>query len=233
MPKRIRADRVARALSSVNGWRNRANSQRATHLLPLLALIERGAGTPSTQVVMNERPHEYDFWDRYFRVVEGGDDPKPYFNPLTLRRAEKDFPHSNAATIRKNTFKDKWGAATWERTDEGELWTLADTYADVFRDKALTKGGNTERVPVVDLAALMLRDEEFEDGADARTLEARFRAKFAQPDAEYQKIFVFHSEDADKIFAPAEEEQDYLAAIRDRLVAEASGAAALSELQEP
>lgn len=227
MAKRIRAERVAHALSNLAEWRSRAQPQGATHLLPMLALIERGAGTAGTGILMNERPHEYDFWDRYFRVVDGNLDPKPYFNPVTSRRAEKNFPHSNAATIRKNTFAGKWGAAAWERKDDGENWSLADTYADVFRDKALTKSANAARVPVIDVAAIMLRDEEFNDAADARALEAKFRERFPQREADYQKIFVFNPEDEAKIFAPATEPQDYRAAILDRLVGDVRSTASL------
>lgn len=86
---------------------------------------------------------------------------------MTLRRAEAGFPHSNSATIRKNTFANKWNAA--QRTDDadGEVWKLADGYADIFREKVLSKGQNVQRAPVLDLAALMFRDEAFDDAADA------------------------------------------------------------------
>lgn len=99
MPKKILADRVSLALNNIGDWRNTAKSQGATHLLPMLALIERGAGDPPGKAtLMNETPHEFEFWDKYFKLNDGNQ-VKPYFNPVTLRRAEAGFPHSNSATI--------------------------------------------------------------------------------------------------------------------------------------
>ena len=98
MPKKIRAERVGSALNNMANWRGKAKSQGATHLIPTIALIERGAGDPPGKaVLMNETPHEFAFWDKYFHL-DDGNDVKPYFNPVTLRRAEAGFPNSNSAT---------------------------------------------------------------------------------------------------------------------------------------
>jgi len=168
------------------------------HLLPLLALLEKGA-EPGKEIVLNERPDEYAFWDRYFRLHDGND-AKPYFNPISLRRAEKNYPHSNSATIRKNTFHLKWEAVDRRVDQEGDHWLLADDYADTVRKSVLTKAGTVTRVPVVDLAAVMLRNHTFPDDADARALEAVFRATFSQSDDAYEKMFAFVDEAADRLF---------------------------------
>jgi 5-methylcytosine-specific restriction protein B len=124
----IKPERVAHALHNLSDWRKSAQDQGSKHLLPLLALLEQGAGNAGTKVDFNETPDEYDFWKRYFQL---DDDPdRPFFNPLTLRRAEKGFPHSNAATIRKNTFDLKWHAGTRDQVGDQENWTLADDFAD-------------------------------------------------------------------------------------------------------
>lgn len=69
MPRKLRAERVSLALNNIETWRNAAKSQGATHLLPLLALIERGAADPPGKAtLMNETPHEFEFWDKYFRL---------------------------------------------------------------------------------------------------------------------------------------------------------------------
>ena len=225
MPKKIRTERVALALNNIWNWRNSAKSQSATHLLPMLALIERGAGDPPGKAtLMNETPHEFEFWDRYFRL-DDGNAAKPYFNPVTLRRAEAGFPHSNSATIRKNTFAGKWGAATREDTGEGESWKLSENYADIFRDKVLSKGQSVVRAPVLDLAVLMCRDMTFDDAAEARTLEQRFRQVFPMRDTDFEKIFVFHPEDQSNIFDDVGIEQDYREAIRSVLVDDVKTAA--------
>ena len=229
MPKKIRADRVAAALNNMASWRGLAKSQGATHLFPLLALIERGAGNPpGTATIMNETPHEFEFWDKYFRL-DDGNEAKPYFNPVTLRRAEAGFPHSNSATIRKNTFAGKWNAATRTMTDDGEEWTLDDKYSDIFRDKVLTKGDQVARAPVVDIAALIFREREFPDTVDARELQTAFRGAFPQRDEDFQKIFVFHPEDAGYLFTDASEPQDYDAAILDVLIGDVKSSSAIPE----
>lgn len=185
------------------------------HVLPLLALLESGA-TPGIPTVFNERPGEYEFWDRYFRLNDEND-AKPYFNPISLKRAEKNYPHSNSATIRKNTFDLKWHGARREVQNGGDHWTLADDYADIVRDTVLTKAGAVTRVPLVDLAAVMLRDQTFPDGADARSLETAFRATFPQSDDEYSKLFAFVDEDADRLFQTDPPPNGYDEAIKSAL----------------
>lgn len=228
MAKRIRAARITSALNNIGNWRREVQGQAAAHLLPMLALVGRGAANPpGKKVLMNETPHEFDFWNKYFRI-EDGDTEKPYFNPVTLRRAESGFPHSNSATIRKNTFSGKWGAATREGGPDGEIWSLASNYADIFRDKVLTKGAITTRVPVVDLAIIMFREYEFQDEVDASLLEAAFRAEFNMLDSDYEKIFEFRDESAAHIFTD-EEVDDYEDAILSALIDDLTQASALPE----
>lgn len=183
---------------------------------------------PGTATLMNETPDEFEFWNKYLRL-DDGNEAKPYFNPVTLRRAEAGFPHSNSATIRKNTFEGKWHAASRRTTADGEVWELADDYADIFREKALTKGDDVARAPTLDIATLLFRDTEFPDDADARALETAFRGSFPQRDEDYEKVFVFHPEDTDKIFADASEPQDYQAAVLSALVDDVKSSAAIPE----
>lgn len=196
----IRSERVHSALKSLGDWHASAPNQGSKHLLPLLALLEKGAGVGSVKIEFKERPDEYNFWDRYFKL--GGDEKKPYFNPLTLRRGEVNYPHSNAATIRKNTFANKWKAGVLDQTGGSERWSLSSDYAEIFVVKALSKAGETFRVPVVDLAVVLFRDEEI-DPETAAELEKRFRARFRVEDDAYHRIFVFHDEESANIFGAA------------------------------
>lgn len=233
MPKKIRADRIVLALNNIGEWRNTAKTQGATHLLPMLALIERGAGNPpGTPTLMNETPHEFEFWDKYFRLNDENV-AKPYFNPVTLRRAEAGFPHSNSATIRKNTFAGKWEAATREDTENGEIWQLSSHYADIFRDKVLSKGQAIARAPALDIAILMFRGSIFEDTADTRTLEEKFRQTFPMRDQDFEKLFVFHPEDPERIFNSADINEDYDAAIKSVLVDDIRSATGISVSSPP
>jgi len=180
----------------------------------MLALIEAGAA-PGKEIEFNETPDEYAFWDKYFRLDDNHD--KPYFNAMALRRAERGFPHSNAATVRKNTFALKWRAATRRADGNRDFWTLSDDFADVFRDKALTKGGEVSRVPIVDLAALMLRQTQI-PVATADGLQEAFRARFPMSDEDYRKLFVFQPEAAESIFTEQAPGPEMQAAIEDALI---------------
>lgn len=229
MPKKIKAERVTAALNNLASWRGQVKTQGATHLFPMLALIERGAANPPGKAtIMTETPHEFDFWNRYFRLNDD-DEAKPYFNPVTLRRAEAGFPHSNSATIRKNTFAGKWDAASHKKTKAGEEWELADDYANIFREKVLAKGNDLTRAPTLDIAVLMFRDTEFPDEADVRALEAAFRKAFQQRDEDYDKLFVLRQENVEKIFTDASEKQDYDSAILKALVEDVKSASAIPE----
>lgn len=233
MPVRIKAERAALALHNLSDWKDEVRSQATAHLMPLLALLEKGAGNMGPDpILFREQPEEFDFWNRYFELGDG-DKVKPYFNPITLRRAEAGFPHSNAATIRKNTFEGKWKGAVRTVGAQGEEWKLADNYADVFRTNVLSKSGQVTRVPVVDLAALLFRDETFDDADDASALEKRFRERFPQRDGDYEKLFVFHPEGRDKIFASDGEPQDYQDAIKSALVDDVKTAKAIPSIPAP
>lgn len=203
----------------MNEWRSSVQDQGSRHLLPLLALLEANAGRGG-DIHFDETPDEFAFWDRYFRL-HGGNESKPYFNPVTLRYAEKGFPHSNAATIRKNTFELKWKAAIREVKADGDHWTLAMNYADTMRDKVLGKVGAITRVPVVDLAVILFRSRDFLDDADANTIEDDFRNSFPQTSDDYHKLFQFNDEDASNIFLSANIDDpppDYETAVRAQLL---------------
>lgn len=219
------------ALTNLANWKSRVHAQGSTHLFPLLALLSSGVGTAEQAVQFNETPNEFDFWDKYFRLKQS-EPGKPYFNPVTLRFAEEGFPHSNSATIRKNTFAGKWKGANLTRVDDREEWELTENYAEVFRDKVLSKGGTISRVPVIDVAALLFRNEDFADNATARSLEARFRQEFPQRDQDYERMFVFHDEDAARIFDDSQVEQDYEAAIVASLVQDVRDSAGIASLPE-
>jgi hypothetical protein len=233
MSVRIKAERTALALHNLSDWKDQVRSQATAHLLPLLALLEKGAGKMgASPVLFREQPEEFEFWDRYFNLKDG-DSAKPYFNPVTLRRAEAGFPHSNAATIRKNTFEGKWKGAVRTVGANGEQWALADNYADVFRTNVLSKSGQVTRAPVVDIAVLLFRDETFGDADDVVALEKRFRERFPQRDEDYEKLFVFHPEERGKVFAPESEPQDYQAAITGALVDDVKTAKAIPSIPTP
>ena len=201
--KHLKPERVKHAINSIQQWYTSAQPQGAKHIIPLLALLEAGAGEMH-EIRLEETdkedhpPNDYGFWDRYLRIEDGLDNP--YFNPLTLKRGTKTYPHSNAATIRKRTFESSWHAVSLREDADSTFWTLADGYADIFRSKALTKAGTLFKIPVLDLAIVLFRTDEFPDEATASTIIGSFRDRFKQRDADFHQIFEFRDEPADNLF---------------------------------
>lgn len=182
------------------------------------------------QPIRFEEEDDFRFWDRYFVVVE--DSEKPYFNPITLRLSERNFPHSNAATIRKNTFRLKWHAATTTQSPTGEtLWSLSDRYAEIFRDKVLRKGGTTHKIPVLDVAILLFRNESFPDGSTSDDVLHRFQDRFKQRPADFNLLFEYHGEQPDSLFQPTE--ADYTSTILGELVSDSPPATVGPPLKPP
>jgi hypothetical protein len=228
----LKPERVRQGLHSIHQWALDAKTQAAVHLLPLLALLEKGAGAGAP--IKFEESDDFAFWDRYFLILKG--DPKPYFTPITLRRVEQGFPHSNAATVRKNTFDLKWHAGSRAvDADGGTLWSLADDYAEIFRDKVLTKGGAPFKIPVLDLAAILFRGEDFPDGPTAETILQRFRTRFQQKDQDFATLFSFHPESPDALFTdtPLDISETYDDVILKNLVPEKVPAPPSAGVQTP
>jgi 5-methylcytosine-specific restriction protein B len=111
----------------------------------------------------------------------------------------------------------KWHAGTRKQVGEEEHWTLSDDFSEIFRDKALTKRGETFRVPVVDLAIVLFRNQEFEEPS-AASLEKLFRARFPLTAPDYEKMFVFHDEAPGLIFQASPGGQETNEAIEASLI---------------
>jgi len=216
--KSLRPDRVSHAIHSLYNWALSARSQTAVHLLPLLALLEKKAATQAS--VVFEEADDFAFWDKYLRLHDGK--PKHYFNPVTRTRAEDGYPHSNAATMRKGTFWKSWDAGSSAQVEgAGTTWTLSPEYADIVREKVLTKSGIAHKIPLLDLASLLFRNDEFPNAATSETLLQRFRNQFPQADKDFQTLFQYSPEPAGKLFRDgAPKDQEYEATILGELISE-------------
>jgi 5-methylcytosine-specific restriction enzyme B len=233
MPKWIKPARVRAAISGLFEWRGRAKSQAAMHLWPLLALIEKGVN-PKGRVKFTEQDDRA-FWNRYGRL--SGETRQPtgsapftqdyYVEPLHQQLKPSDYPHRGPSSIRDRTFLNAWRAAQFEPATEE--WTLSPDYAAIFEEKVLSRGGLSQRVPVVDLAAFLFRSEEFDEDADAAALQSRFQERFSLDTPHYERLFVFNDEPAENIYTdtrPTDEAMNE--AIRDAMVASGPAAPAPS-----
>lgn len=203
----IQPARLTIAISTLSSWRKAAKTQAAMHLWPLLALVESGiSGT--TEKPFTEAK-EFDFWNRYFRFpgetrdrnISGGFSQHYYIDPLLQLDKPGDYPHRGPWTIRTRTFLNSWHAAELNQTDFS--WRLNEKFADIFVTKALSKEGIVQRVPLVDLAVWLFREESFPDGSSSEALEQRFLERFPFSTADYQKLFRFTPEDPAHIFTNA------------------------------
>ena len=196
------------------------------HLWPLLALIERG-GNAQTAITFTEQ-NDRQFWDRYARLP--GDTRQPgtspnftqdyYIEPLVQQLKPSDYYHRSPASIRDRTFWRSWRAADFDQaTNE---WKLKPNWAQIFEEKVLMRSGVAYRVPVLDVAVFLFRNEGFADDADATTLEAKFKDVFKFAPADYARILVFTPENSDNIFTTTKPSDEAMAsAIREAVVSDA------------
>ncbi len=206
MPERryLKPERVAAAVSNLAAWRGDVRGQAATHLWPLLALVRAGANK-QTRVLFEER-NDFEFWNEYMRLPG---DQRPvkdendqfqadyYVDPLARQFRKSDYPHHSPATVRIKTFARSWRAADYNENDR--TWRLAEDFAENYAGR-LERGGELERVPVVDLAVWLFRGQKFPGNADARNLERKFRDTFPFEDGEYYRLFSFLDEVPDRLF---------------------------------
>lgn len=216
--KRIAPTRLHRAILNINDWWKSAQTQRAKHLFALLALVEKGV--TARQAIPFEEADDFAFWDKYCKV---GDGTHPYVDPLTRQRRIKTHPHSNVATARKGTFAASWKAAeVTVGTDGSYSWKFAADFAEKFQKQALIKSGELRRVPVVDLAIWLFKEEQFPDTAGPKELEAEFQKRFKMDAADYGMLFEFKDEATENIFtATTPAKVEYEKAIEAALVAAA------------
>ena len=179
MPAWVKPSRVRRAIVTLGAWREAARSQSAMHLWPLLAILE--AGVNKTGLVDYEEADEHEFWVRYGQLPgehrdrkERGEYTKDlYVDPLVRAKKPADYPHRGPWTIRVRTFLNSWHAAN--SVDDNKRWSLSGDYARIFEAKVLRRNRASYRVPIVDLAAWLFREEEFPETGDSKILESRCR----------------------------------------------------------
>lgn len=191
MSKFISKTRLAHAIDALAEYGKRVDPQGVLHLLPLLALKEKGA-TPGKAVQFEEQ-NDFQFWDRYCLV----DEPSPtarYYDPLAASWRIATHPHSNVATARKATFANAWAAGAFLLDGGRTQWTLADDYIRKVRERCLTTNGQTKLVPLVDLAIWLWRHEPFSDTATVQDLVLRFRTEFHLSPQELTALFEVGSE---------------------------------------
>jgi 5-methylcytosine-specific restriction enzyme B len=196
----VRVDRLQRAIINLSDWRGRVRAQTASHILPLLALLEKRASAGNA--IVFEEADDFSFFDHYSKA--GGDPEKPYFDPFIRQFRIHTHPHSNIATARKGTFSRSWHAAEYEEQGGRTLWTLSANYPEIIRERVLSKGTDVARIPVVDLSVWLFRDEAFPDDATTDTLIERFKERFHLGQDAFDMMFVYEPENADVVFTDAQ-----------------------------
>lgn len=195
MPSHLRLDRIRAAIVRLSDWRGRVKQQTAAHILPMLALLENGVNKGSW--TRFEEADDFAFFNKYCTIP--GDSAKPYFDPFSRIFRIASHPHSNIATARKNTFSRRWDAAATKLEEGHTFWQLKD-FSQAIVNNVLTKGQDTLRINVVDLATWLFREEAFSDGADSATLLAEFRQRFPMSDADFNPIFQYEAEARESLF---------------------------------
>jgi len=209
MPSYVRLERVAKAIESLNDWRGSVRKQSIAHVLPLLALIQKGIN--KEQFRPFEESDDFAFFDKYCGIP--GDAKEPYFDPFGKIFRIASHPHSNIATARKGTFSRSWQAASYETAADGTTtWRLDPNYASIFAEKLGRGGVPAPRINVVDLAVWLFREQQFPDGATATTLKDEFLAAFPFDEGDFDQLFQCINEPSESLFQPQPVSQDQLAA---------------------
>ncbi len=133
------------SLQSLASWAAQVPKQKSRHIWSVLPLKLKGA-QPGKGLTYTEGD-DRDFMDAHMKVRDDSS-VYPYFDPFTHIWLPAGYFHSNMATFRKNTFARSWSACTWVDDD----LVLASDYAEIFAEKALTKGGVVTKVPALPCA---------------------------------------------------------------------------------
>lgn len=223
MPAHLRLDRIGEAIVHLSDWRGSVKQQTVAHILPMLALLEKGVNKGGwTQF---EEADDFAFFDKYCKIA--GNPAKPYFDPFSRIFRIASHPHSNVATARKNTFSRRWAAAETKVEDGHTFWQLKD-FSRAIVDNVLTKGSDTLRIDVVDLATWLFREETFPDGADSAALQTEFRQRFPISDEDYHSIFRYEAEPPESLFQDTSVDTNEITELVARLAyADAADAAAV------
>jgi len=185
--KYISEQQLTSALRDLAEFRSKVNQQGAQHILPFLSLRKAAVGTKS--FTKYTETDDKNFFNDFARVAPA--DQKPYFDPIRSMFRIETHPHSNVATLRKGTFARSWGAADFKQASKAgdEQWKLEPDYIKAIKEKALTKGGQVTKVPVIPLATFLFRSQEFPDKAQPRDLAARLKSTFNLTEPEYDGLF--------------------------------------------
>lgn len=193
MSRFVALKRLSDAVETLKDFKEVVRAQGLQHLLPLLALKQRGVNTETE--ARYEEQDDFDFWDTYF-LVDPISDAGRYYDPFAGIRRIASHPHSNVATARKGTFVASWHAGTYRVDPDGDtMWRLAPNYVDIVRDKCLTKSGVITVAPLGDLLAWMYRGSEFPDDFTFERLRRDFKESFRLADDELAALFATASED--------------------------------------
>lgn len=190
----VESSDLTRALNALKDWGSKVSTQPSRHVWSVLPLKHAGAKAGGAIDYTEELDKR--FMDLYFRLRDGD---RPYFDPFSMTWLQEGYYHSNLATSRKKTFNNSWKAGTF---DQGRQ-SLAQDYAEIFREKALTRSGETTRLPAYSCAIWFYKRPSVEWGSGhiaatglpaSDDLLTLFREDFSfDNDSEWASIFDEHS----------------------------------------
>jgi len=201
---------LVESLRLLVAFRKQVDKQAAQHILPFLALRSKGVGTSAFS--QYSESDDFKFFDDYARVRSG---EEPYYDPFAAMMRVAGHPHSNAATLRKNTFFHKWHAGELDKTGDNERWRLTPDYLQILKTK-VKKGKSFVRVPAVPLALYLFRGTGFEDSATWEEVGGAIKDRFHLNGDEFNVLFETSTRPMAVDFSPKPlSGDDVLAAITD------------------
>jgi 5-methylcytosine-specific restriction protein B len=177
--------RVRNAIFALQLWRDKVDSQNAKHLIHFLSAKKGGVNAKG--FIDFSEADDKAFCDDALKVRSG---EFPYYDPLDSEFRIDTHPHSNVATARKKTFAgNTWKAAEFRTKNDREQWKFSANYLDILKEKLITRGGQTTRIPIYDLCAWLYRTAEFNNDSSLATVVDRFKSDYRISDAELKSLF--------------------------------------------
>lgn len=186
MSKYISKERIQASITSLSSFQAYVPVQGSQHLIPFLALKRKGASGGSK--IIYEESDDFEFWDQYFKVDSESKSGR-YYDPLKGERRVSSHPHSNVATARKGTFVASWKAAIIDTSTGDTKYELAVDNVNILKSKALTKGGHSSRLSLVELGVWLYRHEPFDGAATSADVVNRVIREFNLTSDECNQLF--------------------------------------------
>lgn len=152
--------------------------QQSSHATVYLAGKAKGMNSKGPIEFRDPEDENY-FWNTYMRIRGDRD---PFFDPFVGKFRPRDYPHNTAFKQRN----DRWTSPDYNIANrDADQWQFTDTYIA----NLITKPFKSQKIPLVELASWLFRNDSFDDNANSQTLIEKFLNTFSISIEELNGLF--------------------------------------------